>query len=205
MTLDGKIATRTGNSEISSKEDLMRVHRLRAEVDAVMVGSNTAAIDDPRLTVHKFPHEGKQPIRIVVDSKARIKLSARVFSEEAGTIIAVSKKADKKRVRDIAEKAEVIMCGEDKVDLSCLMEALWKRGIKTLLLEGGGNLNWGMLKAGLIDEVRVAVAPRLVGGRDAISLIEGEGFEMIKEGVKLRLRKHYSLGEDLVLEYEVVM
>ncbi|MFQ5815309.1 MAG: 2,5-diamino-6-(ribosylamino)-4(3H)-pyrimidinone 5'-phosphate reductase [Candidatus Hydrothermarchaeaceae archaeon] len=203
MTLDGKIATKTGNSEISCKEDLLRVHRLRSEVDAVMVGANTAIIDDPRLTVHKAPHRSRQPTRIVVDSRARIKPSARVFDGEASTIIAVSEKADEKRLREITGKADVIVCGEDKVDLRCLMEALWEKGIKTLMLEGGGNLNWSMFREGLVDEVRVAVAPILVGGKGAITLVEGEGFELIKEGVKLRLKNHYILGEDLVLEYDV--
>ncbi len=204
MTLDGKIATRTGNSEISSKEDLLRVHRLRTEVDAVMVGSNTAIIDDPRLTVHKIPHKGKQPMRVVVDSKARIKPTARVFNDEAKTIVAVSRKADAARVKEIMKKAEVIVCGDDRVDLRGLMEALRGRGIKTLLLEGGGNINWGMLKEGLVDEIKVAVSPRLVGGREAVTLVEGEGFDRIREGVKLRLKKHYELEEDLILEYEVV-
>ncbi|MEE9594975.1 MAG: 2,5-diamino-6-(ribosylamino)-4(3H)-pyrimidinone 5'-phosphate reductase [Candidatus Hydrothermarchaeales archaeon] len=204
MTLDGKIATRTGNSEISCKDDLIRVHKIRAEVDAVIVGSNTAIIDDPRLTVHKVSYEGRQPTRIVVDSRARVSTSSRIFNGEASTIIAVSEKADEKKVAKIREKAEVIVCGEDKVDLKCLMDALGERGIKSLLLEGGGNLNWSMLKEGLVDEVSVAVAPRLVGGKEAITLVEGAGFDFIKEGVKLRLKKHYYLGEDLVLEYDVV-
>ncbi len=204
MTLDGKIATREGNCEISCKDDLIRVHRIRSGVDAVLVGANTAEVDDPRLTVHKVPYEGKQPTRIVVDSKGRISLSSRLFNGEADTIIAVSKKADEKKVEEIKEKADVVVCGNDKVDLKCLMEALWKKGIRSILLEGGGNLNWSMLEADLVDEVRVAIAPKLVGGKNAITLVEGEGYEMIKEGVNLKLKKTYSIGEDLVLEYEVV-
>lgn len=204
ITLDGKIATKKSDSKISSSEDLRRVHRLRAEVDAVLVGSNTVMVDDPRLTVHKIPHKGKQPTRVVVDSGARINLNARVFNEEAKTIIAVSKKADSAKVREMMKKAEVVVCGEDRVDLRSLLQYLWDRGIRALLLEGGGNLNWSMLKEDLVDEVRVAVAPVVVGGRDATTLVEGEGFDLIKEGVKLRLKKCYELGEDLVLEYEVV-
>lgn len=203
ITLDGKIATKSRDSKISCPEDLQRVHRLRSEVDGVMVGINTALIDDPKLTAHKIAG-GRNPVRIVVDSKARISPSAQVFKGDARTIIAVSRKAPEERLRRIREKAEVIVCGEDRVDLRCLMRKLYRRGIKKLLLEGGGTLNWSMLKEGLVDEVRVAIAPRLVGGRDAVTLVEGEGYELIEEGVKLRLKKSYPLGEDLILEYEVV-
>ncbi|MEE8167336.1 MAG: 2,5-diamino-6-(ribosylamino)-4(3H)-pyrimidinone 5'-phosphate reductase [Candidatus Hydrothermarchaeales archaeon] len=204
MTLDGKIATKSGNSEISSKEDLERVHLIRKEVDAVMVGANTILVDDPRLTVHKVPGEGKNPTRIVVDSRARIPLSARVFSSDAKTIIAVSKRADQERLEEIKKKAGIVVCGKELVDLQCLMEELWKKGIRTLLLEGGGTLNWSMLKAGLVDEVRVAIAPRLVGGKEAVTLVDGEGFDLVKEGVKLKITRHYPLGEDFILEYEVI-
>ena len=203
ITLDGKIASRSRDSRISCPEDLKRVHRLRSEVDGIMVGINTALIDDPKLTAHKI-EGGRNPVRIVVDSRGRIPLTAQVFKGDAKTIIAVSKKAPADKVREIEEKAEVIVCGEDRVDLRCLMKELYARGIWKLLLEGGGTLNWGMLKEGLVDEVRVAIAPRIVGGRDAVTLVEGEGYDLISEGVRLRLKKSYPLGEDFILEYEVV-
>jgi 2,5-diamino-6-(ribosylamino)-4(3H)-pyrimidinone 5'-phosphate reductase len=203
ITLDGKIATRSRDSRISCPEDLRRVHGLRSEVDGIMVGINTALIDDPKLTAHKIPG-GRNPVRVVVDSRARIPLTAQLFKGDARTIVAVSRKAPEEKLREIQEKAEVIVCGEDRVDLRCLMKELYARGIRKLLLEGGGTLNWGMLREGLVDEVRVAVAPRLVGGRDAVTLVEGEGYERIEEGVRLRLKKSYPLGEDLILEYEVV-
>ena len=203
ITLDGKIASRSRDSRISCPEDLKRVHRLRSEADGIMVGINTALIDDPKLTAHKI-EGGRNPVRIVVDSRGRIPLTAQVFKGDAETIIAVSKKAPADKVREIEEKAEVIVCGEDRVDLRCLMKELYARGIWKLLLEGGGTLNWGMLKEGLVDEVRVAIAPRIVGGRDAVTLVEGEGYDLISEGVRLRLKKSYPLGEDFILEYEVV-
>lgn len=203
ITLDGKIASRSRDSRISCPEDIKRVHRLRSEVDGIMVGINTALIDDPKLTAHKI-RGGRNPVRIVVDSRGRIPLTAQVFGGEAKTIIAVSKEAPADKVREIGAKADVIVCGEDRVDLRCLMRELYSRGIKKLLLEGGGTLNWGMLKDGLVDEVRVAIAPKIVGGRDAVTLVEGEGYNLIDEGVKLRLKKSYPLGEDLILEYEVV-
>ncbi len=204
MTLDGKIATRTGNSEISGAEDLERVHRIRSEVDGIMVGINTVLADDPRLTVHKVKGSGKNPVRIVVDSSLRIPLNARVLNSEAETVVAVSKKAPLKKRARIEKKARVVVCGDEKVDLKKLMRELHGLGIKKILLEGGGTLNWGMLKNGLVDEARVAIAPTVVGGMDAVTLVEGEGFALIKEGVKLRLKRSYPLGKDFVLEYDVV-
>jgi 2,5-diamino-6-(ribosylamino)-4(3H)-pyrimidinone 5'-phosphate reductase len=206
MTLDGKIATRTRDTKISGKEDLERVHRIRERVDAIMVGIGTVLDDDPRLTVHKIPSERKRnPTRIVVDSRARTPLSARVLNNEAKTIIAVSRKAPDERVRALREKgAEIVVCGENKVDLKCLMEELYKRGIRSVLLEGGGTLNFGMLREGLVDEVSVAIAPVLVGGREAVTLVDGEGFATIAEGVHLKLKKYYPLGKDFILEYEVL-
>jgi 2,5-diamino-6-(ribosylamino)-4(3H)-pyrimidinone 5'-phosphate reductase len=204
MTLDGKIASITRNAEISCIEDLERVHEIRKNVDAIMVGIGTILDDDPRLTVHKIP--GKRddnPLRVVVDSKARTPLDARVLNGDAKTLIAVSDAAEKDRIAKLEEKAGVFACGEGIVDLACLMEELSRKGVETLLLEGGATLNWGMLEKGLVDEVRVAISPRIVGGRDALSLVEGAGFEMIAEGVNLKLLKHYTLGSDLILEYEV--
>ena len=206
MTLDGKIATRTRDTKISGREDLERVHRIRERVDGIMVGIGTVLDDDPRLTVHKIQSEKKRnPVRIVVDSRARTPIDARVLSKEARTIIAVSRKAPRGRVMALQEKgAEVIVCGEGRVNLRCLMEELYTRGIKSLLLEGGGTLNFGMLSEGLVDEVSVAIAPVLVGGREAVTLVDGEGFATIAEGVHLKLKKYYPLGKDFILEYEVL-
>lgn len=204
MTLDGKIASKTRNAEISCVEDLERVHKLRKRVDAIMVGIGTVLDDDPRLTVHKIPGEKEDnPLRVVVDSTGRTPLDARVLNGDAKTVIAVSEAAEKDKIKKIEETANVVVCGKSKVNLECLMDELYKMGIESLLLEGGATLNWGMLEEGLIDEVRVAISPTIVGGKDALSLVEGAGFEKIKEGVKLKLKKHYRLGSDLILEYEV--
>lgn len=204
MTLDGKIATRGGDSAISSPEDLVRVHELRREADGIMVGIKTVLQDDPRLTVHKVPSLGKNPTRVVVDSAARIPLRARLLGEEGRTIVAVSERAPAARVNILRAKAQVIVCGREEVDLKGLMERLHALGMRTILLEGGGNLNWSMLSQGLVDEVRVAIAPRIVGGREAVTLVEGEGHERVEKGIRLELVRHYPLGRDLVLEYRVL-
>lgn len=205
MTLDGKIATRTGSSEISGPEDLKRVHQIRKENDAIMVGINTVLVDDPRLTVHKISSTKEDnPIRVVVDSQARTPLDARVMNEDALTIIAVSKKAPTWKVKNLKEKVEVIVCGEDKVDLADLMEKLKIQGVNSLMLEGGAALNFSMLKNGLVDEVRVCIAPMIAGGSEAKTLVDGEGFDFMKDAVKLELKKSYSLDKDFILEYFVL-
>jgi 2,5-diamino-6-(ribosylamino)-4(3H)-pyrimidinone 5'-phosphate reductase len=205
MTLDGKIATRTGSSEISGKEDLIRVHKLRKEMDAIMVGINTLLADDPRLTVHKIEAKPEDnPVRIVIDSKARTPLNFRVLNEDAPTIIATTENADPEKIMNLEKKAVVLKCGKDRVDLESLMHELSRMGIKTLMLEGGSTLNYSMLKNGLVDEVRVCVAPIIAGGVQAKTLVDGEGIDQMRDAIRLKLKKSYSLGEDLILEYEVI-
>lgn len=205
MTLDGKIATKTGSSEISGPEDLIRVHKIRKEVDAIMVGINTVLADDPRLTVHKIPSvPSDNPLRVVVDSRARTPLEFRILNTDAPTLIAVSKSADLQKVETLKKKVDVVLCGDKRVDLPCLMAELHGKGVKTLMLEGGSTLNYSMLSQGLVDEVRVCIAPMIAGGRDSKTLVDGEGIENMKDAFKLKFKKSYSLGKDRVVEYHVV-
>lgn len=210
MTLDGKIATETGSSNISGKEDLIRVHELRKEVDAIMVGINTVIADDPRLTVHKIESKKEDnPIRVVVDGKGRIPIESRITNDDAPTIIAVSD--DYKSDLTAGDKYQVLknksvdffFAGEKQVDLVKLMDYLYEKGVKTLMLEGGSTLNFSMIKDGLIDEIRICVAPMVVGGVNAISLFGGDGFMTMDESVKLELVDSFSCGKDLVLKYKV--
>jgi 2,5-diamino-6-(ribosylamino)-4(3H)-pyrimidinone 5'-phosphate reductase len=208
MTLDGKIATRTGSSEISGPEDLKRVHQIRMKLDAIMVGINTVLEDDPRLTVHKFSSKrSDNPLRVVTDSKARTPLNSRVLNEEAETLIAVSQEAPKERIKALMDKGEnvdVILAGETRVDLTILMDELAQRGVRSLLLEGGSTLNFSMLRAGLVDEVRVCIAPMIAGGKWAKTLVDGDGVDYMKYAFKLELKKSYKLGKDFILEYKVI-
>lgn len=203
MTLDGKIATVAGDSKISCKEDLDRLHRLRAEADAIMVGVGTVLADDPSLTVRRV--HGRNPIRVVIDGEAKTPPNARVMDRSAETIVAVSRIAKREKLEKLrAAGAEVILESKNKVNLRRLLEELRSRGVRKLLLEGGSGLNWEMLRRGLVDEVRVAVAPRIVGGAKAKSLVGGVGFAKVLKGVKLKLSKVGRVGSDLLLIYRVV-
>ena len=211
MTLDGKIATQIGSSNISGKEDLKRVHELRKECDAIMVGIGTVMADDPRLTVHKidaYPEDN--PVRVVVDSKCRTPESARITNKDARTIIAgANEYKDDFIVSDRYETfkkrgVDFFFSGDKRVDLSLLMSYLHEEGINKLMLEGGATLNFSMIKAGLIDEIRICVAPMIVGGANAKTFFDGEGFDLMDEAVKLELTDSYSLGKDLILTYKVL-
>ena len=207
MTLDGKIATATGSSNISGKKDLERVHEIRKECDGIMVGIGTVLADDPRLTVHKIDAKPEDnPVRVVVDSKCRTPIDARITNSDAKTIIAVANeyKDDLKQ----SEKYETFknrgvkffFSGGERVDLVALMSYLHEEGIDKLMLEGGSTLNFSMIKAGLIDEISICVA----GGANAKTFFDGDGFDTMDEAIRLELIDSYSLDKDFILKYKVL-
>jgi 2,5-diamino-6-(ribosylamino)-4(3H)-pyrimidinone 5'-phosphate reductase len=202
MTLDGKIASKTGDSELSSKQDKIRIHKLRSKVDAILVGSNTVKKDNPLLTVRYA--KGKNPIRIILDSKGNISSKSKIVStsKKIPTILAVSKKATKKNIVKLKKHSiEVIVAGETRINIKHLLKKLSKKKIKTILVEGGGNVNWTFIKEGLVDEIIITVSPYLLGGINAISLVEGDGFSKIQQSSKLKLKKINRLGNEVILHY----
>ena len=211
MTLDGKIATKTGSSNISGKKDLERVHELRKECDAIMVGIGTVIADDPRLTVHKIDaNPDDNPVRVVVDSKCRTPIDARITNSDAKTIIACARDykedlmASEKYETFRTRKVKFFYSGSERGDLKLLMSYLHEEGIDKLMLEGGSTLNFSMLKAGLIDEIRVCVAPMVVGGAESKTFFDGEGFDLMDEAVRFELTDSYELEKDLILTYKVL-
>lgn len=192
MTIDGKIATNLGDSTISSKQDLRRLHRLRCSVDAIIIGISTVIIDNPRLTVRLVKRHGTTPVRIIVDSIGRIPLDSKILksASKITTIVAVTKRASDERVDKIKSAgAIVIVAGTRTVDLKELFFILKKMGFNKILVEGGGELNWSILQLGIVNELMVTVAPRIVGGRTATTLVEGDGYERISDGIKMELIK----------------
>ena len=192
MTIDGKIATNRGDSTISSKQDLRRLHRLRSSVDAIIIGISTVIVDNPRLTVRLVKRCGTTPVRIIVDSTGRIPLDSKILksASKINTIVAVTSKASDKRIDKIKSAgALVIVAGTRTVDLKELFYILKKMGFNKILVEGGGELNWSVLQLGIVNELMVTVAPRIVGGRTATTLVEGDGYTRITEGIKMELIK----------------
>ena len=190
MTIDGKIATNRGDSTISSKQDLRRLHRLRSSVDAIVIGISTVIVDNPRLTVRLVKRCGTTPVRIIVDSTGRIPLDSKILksASKINTIVAVTSKASDKRIDKIKSAgAMVIVAGTRTVDLKELFYILKKIGFNKILVEGGGELNWSVLQLGIVNELMVTVAPRIVGGRTATTLVEGDGYTRISEGIKMEL------------------
>lgn len=215
MTVDGKIATASGDSKISSKEDLLRVHKLRASVDAIVVGISTILADDPMLTVRLV--KGKNPTRVIVDSRGRIPVDSQIMrtTSKIKTIVAVTNQAQKEKIHKLEDiGAQVLVVSEGKrgqsaavphgVNLKELFRRLGRMGLRKILVEGGGELNWSILRLGLVDELVVTVAPKIAGGRLATTLVEGDGFDEIAQGIPLKLQKveRKKTGE-LLLHYKM--
>ncbi len=190
MTIDGKIATKEGDSELSDKVDWKEVHKLRTQVDAIMVGKDTILKDNPKLHIKYYNHKGYY--RIVLDSNLTIPLESNVISfrsEIYPTIICTTENVPLSKQRNYEERGvKIIKAGDGKrVDLIKLLPILKSVGINTILLEGGGNLNWSFIENNLIDDLRITIAPWIVGGKEATSLVEGLGFEEIKNSPRFDL------------------
>jgi len=202
MTLDGKIASMNNDSKLSSKQDKIRLHKLRARVDGILVGKNTIQRDDPILTVRYA--KGKNPTRIILDSRGTISTNSRVMKtcRDIPTIIAVSKKISKKKLINLKKfPLSVIVAGTKEVNLKKLLRELKNKKINTIIVEGGGTVNWNFIKENLIDEVIITITPYFIGGRSAISLVGGEGFSKISKSRKLKLKKVVRIDNELVLNY----
>ncbi|WP_299291828.1 2,5-diamino-6-(ribosylamino)-4(3H)-pyrimidinone 5'-phosphate reductase [Nitrosopumilus sp.] len=201
-SIDGKIATKDGDSKLSSSEDLKRVHKLRSEVDAILVGKNTVLKDNPLLTVRKV--KGKNPIRIIIDSKGTIPSKAKILqtSNTIPTIIAVSKSISKSNLEKLKKfPVEIIISGTTNVNLKTLLQILYKKKISKILVEGGGTVNWEFIKNNLIDELFITISPYIIGGSESISLVEGKGFSKVLGSPKLSLKSIRRLKNHLVLHY----
>ena len=205
ISIDGKIATRLGDSKLSSKKDKIRLHRLRSKVDAILVGKNTIHRDDPLLTVRYV--KGKNPTRIILDSQGTISINSKILQtcNKVPTIIAVSKRISKVNLQKLKRfPVEIIMTGENSVNIKSLMSNLSKRKINTVLVEGGGTINWQFIQNNLFDEILITITPFIIGGIDAITFVQGRGFDKIIKSPRLRLNTIKRLENYLVLHYTKV-
>ena len=203
MSLDGKIATFTGASRwITGEVARQRVHEYRDVYDGILAGIGTVLSDDPSLTARLEGGAGKNPVRIIADSMARTPVQAKLLTDGAAPVlIAVTEAAPADRVEALkAAGAELIVAGPGpQVDMTLLMKALGERDITSVFVEGGGTVNFSLLKAGLVDKVYAFVAPKLIGGREAKTPVEGEGFAELSEAAELTRLEAETVGRDVLL------
>ena len=204
ITLDGKIGQKNKHIVLSSKADKIRVHKLRSKSDAILVGKNTVEQDDPLLTVRYT--KGKNPIRIILDSHGTIKNTSRIIKtcKRVPTIIVTSEIISKPNLNRLRKlPVDVIICGKNQVNLTKLLPVLSKKGIKTVLLEGGGTLNRSFLKKNLIDEMIIALTPYVLGSKNTVSLFEGLSFPSLKIKFPLKLKNVQKNGNEIILNYKI--
>ena len=189
ISLDGKIATRTGDSKLSSQRDKIRVHKLRSKFDAILVGKNTLEIDDPLLTARGV--KGKNPVRVILDSRATIHKNSKILRScsKIPTIIVISKMAKKKNLEKLKKFPVMVkVCGNNKINIKNLLKFLKEKKIKNILVEGGGITNWSFVKENLVDEAIITITPYILGGNSSATLVDGNGFSIIAKSSRLRLK-----------------
>jgi diaminohydroxyphosphoribosylaminopyrimidine deaminase/5-amino-6-(5-phosphoribosylamino)uracil reductase len=209
MSLDGKIATRTGQSKwITCEASRKRAHQLRNQVSAVMVGIGTVVADDPSLTTRLPNRKGRDPIRVIVDSSLRTPHKAKIFQQdsEADTIIACRKEPPPdKSARLIRAGATIVRTKDsERVDLNDLMSQLYESGITSILLEGGATLAWSALHARIVDRCLFFYAPMVIGGKDAPPGVGGMGVENLIDAVRLSDIEIKRIDQDLLVTGRVL-
>jgi diaminohydroxyphosphoribosylaminopyrimidine deaminase/5-amino-6-(5-phosphoribosylamino)uracil reductase len=205
-SLDGKIATRTGESRwITGESARRRVHQLRNETDAVLVGIGTVLRDDPLLTTRLGIADQRDPARVIVDNLARLPLRAKVVNRAstAPTLVAVSQMAPRTKLEALEREGVQVMVVENsprRVSLERLMEALGKRGILSVMIEGGAEINASALRERIVDKVQVFLAPILIGGSSTPTAVGGDGIETLSQALRLRDVRIERFDGDILVE-----
>ena len=203
MSLDGKIATRNGESKwISSEKSRLQVHNLRNKFSAIMVGVNTVIKDNPELTCRI--KNGNDPIRIIVDSTLRIPINSKVLqNKDNKTIIATTKRASINSMQELLKKNINVIIIDEKngqVDLNALIKKLGELGIDSILLEGGSTLNYSALEENIVDKVMIYIAPKIIGGESSKTPVGGRGIDKLNNAFKLKNIAINILNEDILVE-----
>ena len=205
-SLDGKIATRSGDSQwISGEESRKYVHHLRYIHDAIMVGANTVIEDNPRLTCRYAGRGGevkRQPLRVIVDGKGRTSAVAQVFNESGKALLVVDKKiAQEKKTAFSGVNVELmeLPSKDGVIDLRKLMKNLGEREITSVLVEGGGVLQGLLFDQGLVDKVIAFISPVIIGGKDAVMTVAGKGIETMADALRLERVTTERFGDDIMI------
>ena len=207
MTMDGKIACYTGDSKwVTGDTARNHVHHQRHKYSAIMVGIGTVLADDPLLTSRI--ENGKDPIRIICDTNLRTPPGSQIAktAAEISTIIVTCSSDDlkKEELRNAGCRIISQDPGQNQIDLPKLMKTLGEMNIDSILLEGGGTLNWSALESGIVQKVQTYIAPKVFGGQSSKTPVEGQGFPSPPQGVHLKTQNITYLGEDLLIESEVI-
>ena len=195
---DGKIALPNRRKlKISNEKDFERLHDLRNNCDAILVGIGTILEDNPTLTIGLGKKTGKNPTRVVLDTNFRTPKNAKVVDTNAKTIIAIGENTIVKNKTN----AEIIKCGVDEIDIEKLLDELGKRGIETILVEGGETVMWSFLEKEIFDEFNVFISSMIIGGKNTPTIAGGKGISNNSIPPKLRLVSLEKIGNGVLLKY----
>ena len=203
MTLDGKIAARSGDSKwISCEKSREIVHKLRAECDAVMTGSNTVLTDNPQLNV-RLEGDWRQPTKIVVDGRCRTPADAKIFDAGGRVVIACSEKSPENKICALEKSgAEIFKISTDennKINLQALMKKIAEKNIASVFVEGGSGLLGALFDAGLVDRATIFIAPKIIGGKDALTPVGGAGIDKISGAFNLTNIRAEQIDKDILI------
>ena len=212
VSLDGKISTRDGaGPRFASEADGIRLRQVRSHADAILVGAGTIIADDPTFTEYgKYKEQRLQrglapnPIKVVVSGSGSVPETARMFQPNgAPALVFTTERIPPTRLASLQQVAEVHCIGETAVNFRRVVEILGEvYQVKQLLIEGGGQVNFDLLKAGLIDEIYLTLCPKIIGGRDVTTSVEGDGFDFLNI-VDVELIDHRTVGNEIFLHYRV--
>ena len=212
VSLDGKISTRDGaGPRFASEADAIRLREVRSHADAILVGAGTIIADDPTFTEHGKYKElriqrglASNPIKVVVSGSGNVPETARMFQPNgAPALVFTTERIAANRLASLQQVAEVHCVGETTVNFRRVVEILGEvYQVEQLLIEGGGQVNFDVFQAGLIDEIYLTLCPKIIGGRDVTTSVEGDGFDFL-DIVDVELADYHTVGNEFFLHYRV--
>ena len=195
---DGKIALANRQKlNLSNKEDFKRVHSLRSDCDAIIVGIGTVLEDNPNLTINTKYASGKDPIRIILDTNCRTPKDAKVLDGKSETIIAIGNKSKEKKLQN----AEILRCGNKEINLEKLIRKMGERDIRKIIVEGGETVLWSFLRNKLFDELNIFISNVIIGGSNTPTIAGGDGFLNENELLELKLNNIEKMGNGFLVKY----
>ena len=195
---DGKIALPNRQKiNLSNRKDFARVHALRSECDAIIVGIDTVIEDNPSLTINQKYGSGKNPLRIILDTNYRTPKGSKVLDGSSKTLIAIGDETIDKKLPNI----EIVRCGDKEINLEKLLKLLNKRGIKKILVEGGETVLWSFLEKQLFNELNIFISNIIIGGKDTPTIAGGNGFINEEDLLKLKIENITRIGNGILIKY----